>query len=163
MSLRGAQRRGNLKVIDVESRSEARCPCETDFKHFGNKNGRFYCKTYHFCVIARPQSGRGNLKAEGMASRSEAREHETTKSPNFGSSRSDTTTLLLRKRHFTRANACISRAQHLFLAQRANFTAQPHSAKGWISPRSAGRASFRDAVSFRQRLPRRALKMPSSQ
>ena len=32
----------------MASRTEARCPCETDFKHFGNINGRFYCKTYHF-------------------------------------------------------------------------------------------------------------------
>ena len=61
VSLRGAQRRGNLKAEGMASRSEARCPRETDFKHFGNKNGRFYCKTFHFCVIARPQSGRGNL------------------------------------------------------------------------------------------------------
>ena len=111
----------------MASRSEARCPCETDFKHFGNKNRRFYCKTYHFCVIARPQSGRGNLKAEGMASRGEAQERKTTESPNFGSSRSDTTAALLRKRHFTRANACISRAQHLSHDQRSYFTAQPYS------------------------------------
>ena len=130
MSLRGAQRRGNLKAEGMAFLGEARCPCETDFKHFGNKNGRFYCKTYHFCVIARPQRGRGNLKAEGMTSRGEAREHETTKSPNFGSSRSDTTTLLLRKRHFTRAHARISRAQYLSHDQRPYFTAQPHSAKG---------------------------------
>ena len=45
--------RGNLKAKGMASRSEAQCPCETDFKHFGNKNGRFYCKTYHFCLIAR--------------------------------------------------------------------------------------------------------------
>ena len=62
-----------------------------------------------------------------MASRSEARERKTTESPNFESSRSDTTTSLLRKRHFTRAQACISRAQHLSLAQRANFTAKLYS------------------------------------
>ena len=130
MSLRGAQRRGNLKAEGMAFLDEARCPCETDFKHFGNKNGRFYCKTYHFCVIARPQRGRGNLKVIDMDSRSEAREHETTKSPNFGSSRSDTTAALLRKRHFTRANACISRAQYLSHGQRSYFTAQPHSAKG---------------------------------
>ena len=127
MSLRGAQRRGNLKAEGIAFLGEARCPCETDFKHFGNKNGRFYCKTYHFCVIARPQSGRGNLKAEGMASRGEAPERKTTESPNFGSSRSDTTAALLRKRHFTRAHARISRAQHLSLAQRANFTAKLYS------------------------------------
>ena len=59
----------------MASRGEARCPRETDFKHFGNKSGRFYCKTYHFCVIARPQRGRGNLKVWGMASRGEAREY----------------------------------------------------------------------------------------
>ncbi len=103
-------------------------------------------KTFQICVIARPQRGRGNLKAEGMASRAEARERKTTESPNFGSSRSDTTAARLRKRHFTRANACISRAQHLSYDQRSYFTAQPC------------RASFRDAVSFRQRLPRRAQK-----
>ena len=74
--------RGNLKAEGMAFLGEARCPCETDFKHFGNKNGRFYCKTYHFCVIARPQSGRGNLKAEGMASRSEARDRKPTKSRN---------------------------------------------------------------------------------
>ena len=34
-----------------------------------------------------------------------------------------------------------------------------HTIKGRISPRSSGRASFRDSVSFRQRLPRRAQKM----
>ena len=61
VSLRGAQRRGNLKAEGMAFLGEARCPCETDFKHFGNKNGRFYCKTYHFCVIARPPCGRGNL------------------------------------------------------------------------------------------------------
>ena len=61
VSLRGAQRRGNLKAKGMAFLGEARCPRETDFKHFGNKNGRFYCKTYHFCVIARPQRGRGNL------------------------------------------------------------------------------------------------------
>ena len=105
----------------MASRGEARCLCETDFKHFGNKNGRFYCKTYHFCVIARPQRGRGNLKAEGMASRSEAREHETTKSRNSESSRSDTTATLLRKRHFTRAQACISRASASFTQSKVVF------------------------------------------
>ena len=148
MSLRGAQRRGNLKAEGMASRGEARCPCETDFKHFGNKNGRFYCKTYHFCVIARPQRGRGNLKVIDMDSRSEARERTTTtKSRNSESSRSDTTAALLRKRHFTRANACISRARYLSHDQRSYFTAKPC------------RASFRDAVSFRQRLPRRAQKM----
>ena len=98
-------------------------------------------------VSLRGAQRRGNLKAEGMASRSEAREQKTTESPNFGSSRSDTTAALLRKRHFTRANACISRAQYLSHDQRSYFTAQPC------------RASFRDAVSFRQRLPRRAQKM----
>ena len=61
VSLRGAQRRGNLKAEGMSFLGEARCPCETDFKHFGNKNGRFYCKTCHFCVIARPPCGRGNL------------------------------------------------------------------------------------------------------
>ena len=70
---------------------------------------------------------RGNLKAEGMASRGEARERKTTESPNFGSSRSDTTAALLRKRHFTRAEVRISHAQHLSLAQRANFTAKLYS------------------------------------
>ena len=34
-----------------------------------------------------------------------------------------------------------------------------HTIKDRISRRSSGRASFRDAVSFRQRLPRRAQKM----
>ena len=34
-----------------------------------------------------------------------------------------------------------------------------HTVKDRISRRSSGRASFRDAVSFRQRLPRRAQKM----
>ena len=53
--------RGNLKAEGMAFLGEARYPCEADFKHFGNKNGRFYCKTYHFCVIARPQRGRGNL------------------------------------------------------------------------------------------------------
>ena len=81
MSLRGAQRRGNLKVKGMASRTEARRPCETDFKHFGNKNGRFSCKTYHFRVIARPHCGRGNLKAEGMASRTEAREYVAKRNP----------------------------------------------------------------------------------
>ena len=59
VSLRGAQRRGNLKAEGMASRTEAWCPCKTDFKHFGNKNGRFSCKTYHFlchCEAAsRPQ------------------------------------------------------------------------------------------------------------
>ena len=143
----------------MASRGEARCPCEADFKHFGNKNGRFYRKTYHFCVIARPQSGRGNLKAEGMASRGEAREHETTKSPNFGSSRSDTTSALLRKRHFTRAQARISRAQYLSHDHRSYFTAKPYSlARRTTFTAQPCRASFRDTVSFRQRLPRRAQK-----
>ena len=111
----------------------------------------FQIKPSQFRVIARPQSGRGNLKAEGMAFLGEAQERKTTESPNFGSSRSDTTTLLLRKRHFTRAEVRISRAQHISHDQRSYFTAQPC------------RASFRDAGSFRQRLPRQALKMSSSQ
>ena len=119
--------RGNLKAEGMAFLDEARCPCETDFKHFGNKNGRFYCKTYHFCVIARPQSGRGNLKAEGMASRGEAPERKTTKSRIVDPSRSNTTAALLRKRHFTRAQACISRAQYLSHGQRSYFTAQPYS------------------------------------
>ena len=37
--------RGNLKVEGMASRGEAQCPCVMDFKHFGNKNVRFYCKT----------------------------------------------------------------------------------------------------------------------
>ena len=116
--------RGNLKAEGMASHSEARCPFETDFKHFGNKNGRFYCKTYHFCVIARSQRGRGNLKAEGMASRGEAPERKTTKSRIVDPSRSDTTAALRRKRYFTQAQACISRAQHLSHDQRSYFTAQ---------------------------------------
>ena len=87
VSLRGAQRRGNLKVIDVESRSEAR-------------------------------------------------ERKTTESPNFESTRSDATTALLRKRHFTRANALhfpcaasFTRSKIVFhraatLGRRPNFAAQ---------------------------------------
>ena len=62
-----------------------------------------------------------------MASRSEARERKTTESPNFKSSRSDTTAALLRKRHFTRAQARISHAQHISHDQRSYFTAQPYS------------------------------------
>ena len=84
----------------------------------------FQAKPSQFRVIARPPCGRGNLKAEGMASRSEARERKTTKSPNFESSRSDTTTALPRKRHFTRAQARISHAQHISHDQRSYFTAQ---------------------------------------
>ena len=59
-----------------------------------------------------------------MASRSEARERKTTKSPNFKSSRGDTTTALPRKRHFTQAQARISHAQHISHDQRSYFTAQ---------------------------------------
>ena len=59
-----------------------------------------------------------------MASRTEAREHETTESPNFESSRRDTTSALLPKRHFTRAQARVSRAQYLSHDQRSYFTAQ---------------------------------------
>ena len=93
-----------------------------------------------------------------MASRGEARERETIKCPSFDPSRRGATTALLRKHHFTRASARISRASASFtrskivfhraatLGQRMNFTAQPC------------RASFRDAVSFRLRLPRRAQK-----
>ena len=65
-------------------------------------------------------------------------------------SQSDTEMALPRKRHFTRAQARISRAQDPSLG---------HSAKGRISPRRPDRASFRDAVSSRFRLPRRARKM----
>ena len=36
--------RGNLKAEGMASRSEARCPCETDFKHFGNKMAGFMKK-----------------------------------------------------------------------------------------------------------------------
>ena len=113
--------RGNLEVIDVASRSEARFPREMDFKHFGNKNGRFYCKTYHFRVIARPQSGRGNLKVIDVESRSEARERKTTKSPNSDPSRRDTTTALPRTRHFTRAQARISHASVSFTRSKIVF------------------------------------------
>ena len=91
VSLRGAQRRGNLKAKGMAFLGEARCPRETDFKHFGNKNDRFYYKTYHFCVIARPPCGRGNLKVIGVESRSEAREQKTAESPNSDPSRRDTT------------------------------------------------------------------------
>ena len=56
-----------------------------------------------------------------MASRSEARERKTTESPNFESSRSDTTTALLRKRHFTRAQARISHASVSFTRPTAEF------------------------------------------
>ena len=71
-----------------------------------------------------------------MASRSEARERKTTESPNFKSSRSDTATVLLRKRHFTRANALhfpcaasFTRSKIVFhraatLGRRPNFAAQ---------------------------------------
>ena len=51
----------------------------------------FLQKTYHFCVIARPQSGRGNLKVIDVESRSEARERKTTESPNSDPSHRDTT------------------------------------------------------------------------
>ena len=61
------------------------------------------------------------------------------------SSRRDTTTALLRKRHFTRAQARISHAQYLSLAQRANFTAQPCSAESRISLRSPNCALPRQA------------------
>ena len=70
--------------------------------HLMTENVRFPQKTSQICVIARPQSGRGNLKAEGMASRGEARERKTKEIPNFESSRSDTATVFLRKRRFTR-------------------------------------------------------------
>ena len=126
-------------------------PCGVAPRRISNiseiKMAGFYEKPAIFCVIARPQRGRGNLKAEGMESRGEARERKTTKIPEaipkFNPSRRDATSALPRKRHFTRASARISRAQHLFLAQRAKFTARPCC------------ASFRDAVSFRLRLPRR--------
>ena len=105
----------------MASRSEAQCPREMDFKHFGNKNGRFYCKTYHFRVIARPHSGRGNLKGEGTASRDEARQQETAESRIFDSSRSDTTSVLLWKHHFTRASARISHASASFTRSKIVF------------------------------------------
>ena len=56
-----------------------------------------------------------------MASRNEARERKTTESPNFKSSRSDTTTLFLRKRHFTRAQARISHASVSFTRPTVEF------------------------------------------
>ena len=77
-------------------------------------------------VSLRGAQRRGNLKAKDMASRGEAREQKTTKYLNFESSRSDTTTVLLRKRDFTRASASISRAQHLSHDQRSYFTAKPY-------------------------------------
>ena len=44
--------------------------------------------------------------------------HGSTKRQNFNPSRSDTGTALPRKRHFTRAQARVSRAKHLSLGQR---------------------------------------------
>ena len=96
----------------------------------------FQTKPFQFRVIARPPCGRGNLKVIDVESRSEAREQKTTESPNSDPSRRDTTTALLRKRHFTRAQARISRAQHISHDQRSYFTAQPYSANGRISLRS---------------------------
>ena len=71
-----------MRQHDMAPRRDAmRCRPAANLKHFGNKNGRFFVKTCHFCVIARPQRGRGNLKAKGMASRGEARERKMTKIP----------------------------------------------------------------------------------
>ena len=56
-----------------------------------------------------------------MASRGEAREQETTKCPSFDPSRRDTTTALLRKHHFTRASARISRASASFTRSKIVF------------------------------------------
>ena len=78
-------------------------------------------KTFQICVIARPQRGRGNLKVEGRASRGEARQQETTKPRIVDPSRRDTTTAPLRKRHFTRASARISRASASFTRSKIVF------------------------------------------
>ena len=78
-------------------------------------------------VSLRGAQRRGNLKVIDVASRGEAREHETTKSPNSDPSRSNTTSALLRKRYFTRAQARVSRAQYLSHDQRSYFTAKPYS------------------------------------
>ena len=92
------------------------------------KQKRLFPKQKRFKFVSlRGAQRRGNLKAEGMASRGEAREHETTKSPNFESSRRDTTSALPRKRHFTRAQARISHAKHLSHDHRSYFTAKPYS------------------------------------
>ena len=80
---------------------------------------------FPFRVIARPQRGRGNLKVIDVESHSEARERKTTKSRIFDLSLRDTDTALLRKHHFTRAQARISHAKHLSHDQRSYFTAQP--------------------------------------
>ena len=56
-----------------------------------------------------------------MASRGKVRGQKTTKSRNFNLSRRDTATALLEKRHFTRALARISHAQHLSLGREAKF------------------------------------------
>ena len=62
-------------------------------------------------------------------------------------SQSDTEMSLPRKRHFTQTKPAFPVRSIL------------HSAKGRIPPRRPDRASFRDAVSSRFRLPRRARKM----
>ena len=72
-----------------------------------------------------------------MASRSEAREHETTKSPNFDSSRRDTTSALLRKRHFTRTEVRISHASAYFTCPKGKFhCAAPAVPRSGIPSRS---------------------------
>ena len=75
----------------------------------------------------------------------------------FDPSRRDSTTALLRKRHFTRTQVRISHAQHLSLAQRANFTAQP-TAPLTKSFAGAGFAGFRKAP--RACFPRRSVPRP---
>ena len=56
-----------------------------------------------------------------MASRNEARQRETAESRIFDSSRSDTTSVLLWKRHFTRASARISHASASFTRSKIVF------------------------------------------
>ena len=100
---------------------EKRCGVTPRKKTAYNKKRPFSKQNRPNFVSLRGAQRRGNLKAEGMASRSEAREQKTAESPNFESTRSDATTALLLKRHFTRAQARISHASVSFTRPKAEF------------------------------------------
>ena len=100
---------------------EKRCRATPRKKAAYNKKRPFSKQNRPNFVSLRGAQRRGNLKAKGMASRSEARERNTTESPNFKSSRSDTTAALLRKRYLTRAQARISHASVSFTRPTAEF------------------------------------------